>query len=108
MRTVIEYLLEKPANYSKETRPINLNFEDKIEFNNLSDLTAKLIRDGNLQSHYVDEYFRVRSDFSKEDLRQRFAELYTEGSNLVTDSKHKNDTVFFYIFERATPLRNVK
>ena len=105
MRKVVEYLLEKPANYSQETRPINLNFEDKIEFNNLSYLTADLIRFGNLQSHYVDQYFRVRSDFSKEDLRQRFAALYTEGVNLVADSEHKNDTVFFHIFESATPQK---
>ena len=26
--------------------------------------------------------------------------LYTEGVNLVADSEHKNDTVFFHIFER--------
>ena len=58
---------------------------------------------GNLQSHYVDEYFQVRSDFSKEDLRQRFVALYDEGRNLITDSEYKNDTVFFYIYERATP-----
>lgn len=105
MRKVVEYLFEKPANYSKETRPTNLNFEGKIEFNSLSHLPAKLIRDGNLQSHYVDEYFRMRSDFSKEDLRQRFVMFYTEGVNLVTDSDHKNDTIFFHIFERATPQK---
>jgi hypothetical protein len=105
MRKVVEYLLEKPANYSQETRPVNLNFEGKIEFNSLSNQTAELIRNGNLQSHYVDEYFRIRSDFSKEDLRQRFATLYTEGVGLITDSDHKNDTVFFHIFENATPRK---
>ena len=103
LRKVVEFLLSKTANYSKEILPINLNFEQKIVFNNLSRFPGQLLSFGNIQSHTIQEYFQYRSDFTKEDLRKRFVELYVEGLTMFEDSENKSDLVFFHIFDSATP-----
>lgn len=107
LKEVVEFLMEMHPQYHEPTRPDNLNFNEKIKFNKLSNRPANLLKEGDYQKGNVEEYFRVRSSFEKNELRNRFVALYTEGCQLLPDSDEKNDAVFFRILEKASP-RNAK
>ncbi len=105
LREVVEFIMKIEIDFRKESRPINLDFHDKIMFNNLSESPATLLKVGSYQKGNVDEYFQLKSDFTKEDLRQRFVELYNDGRNSIQDEEGKNDAIFFYIMYNSSPQR---
>jgi hypothetical protein len=105
LREVVEFIMKIEIDYRKESRPLNLDFHDKIQFNNLSELPANLLKVGSYQKGNVDEYFHLKSEFTKEDLRKRFVELYNDGIESLQNEVDKNDAIFFYIMESASPQK---
>jgi hypothetical protein len=103
LREVIEFLMRVDVEYIKANLPTNIDFNGKIVFNKLSEIPANFLTFGNYQRGNVEEYFKIRSDFQKEDLRLRFVDLYNEGLELIPNSDEKNDFVFFHILEKASP-----
>jgi len=102
MNQVIEYLLSIESPYIAEAIPEKPDFEKKIVFNKLSARPANLLRTGNYQASNLDEYFKYESQL-KEILKKIFNNIYEGGLKEVPNGDDKNDTVFFYILENASP-----
>jgi hypothetical protein len=102
MNQVIEYLLSIESSYIKEDIPDKPDFEKKIVFNKLSAYPANLLRTGGYQASNLDEYFKYESQL-KEILKKIFNNIYKRGLEVVPHGGDKNDTVFFYILENASP-----
>jgi hypothetical protein len=102
MNQVIEYLLSIESSYIKEDIPDKPDFEKKIVFNKLRAYPANLLRTGGYQASNLDEYFKYESQL-KEILKKIFNNIYKRGLEVVPHGGDKNDTVFFYILENASP-----
>ena len=102
MNEVINHLTSIKFSYTLEHIPYNPDFEKKILFNNLSDIVASWLKQGNYQNHIIKNYFKRNRSGLKNDLREIFSKLYSDGLKLVGNNK-ENDTVFLYILTNASP-----
>lgn len=103
MNQVVVHLqsIEKP--YKPEEIPDNIDFTKKIVFNGLTQPVADLLNVGRLQEYAVRDYFELNSDFTRSELRDKFNSIYTEALKVIDESETKNDEVFFYILNTASP-----
>ncbi|VVB78539.1 Uncharacterised protein [uncultured archaeon] len=102
---VIKFILERNEPYNFEEKYPDINFEKKLEFNHLSKSMASLLIKGNYQGYVVDDYFKLNSDFTKQELQKKFKKLYEEGLakyNLQTQA----DLIFLHILNNASPQKN--
>ena len=108
MAEVIKHILEIDVPYQQENIPQKPDFDEKIVFNTLSNSIGNLLKFGSYQEGALKEYFRLNSNFAKEDLRNKFNQLYKKGLTEIPDSVEKNDLIFYYILKGAYPTtRNV-
>ena len=101
---VIQYLLNNKKSYSLQQVLSAPDFQEKIEFNGLSDTrVAPLLHTASFQNSVVDDYFSAQSLGMKQDVRNIFRKLYEEGVEKFKDetSENKSDLIFFYILEHA-------
>ena len=98
---VIQYLLDLKNSYMPEQIKPNPNFERKIQFNQLNEVTASLLKTGRFHEHAVSEYFELNSKFSKNSLRDQFNGLYKSAKEKFSSA----DEIFFSILEEASPKR---
>lgn len=105
MREVVNHLLEIDTPVIPETIPNNPNFDSKLGFNGLSAEVSVFLNAGRIQHHTVKDYFELNSEFTKEDLRQIFSNLYEDGLSEIPNGPTKNDELFVFIAERASPKK---
>lgn len=103
LNDVIEYLIGLKDGFLVEKFPINPNFEEKIQFNSLSQNVATFLRYGSFQDGSLKEYFKLNSTFAKDDLKNTFVQLYQTAKQEIPDVENKNDLVFFEIVKKAYP-----
>ena len=105
LKEVINFILEqeKPLDF-QETYP-DIDFNKKIEFNNLSKTISSLLIKGNYQAYVVDDYFSLNSKFAKQKLQKKFKSFYEEAKGRF-DSKTQADLIFFDILKRAMPKKD--
>ena len=103
MNEVIKYILHIELPFQEEIFPEKPDFEQKIVFNNLSSNIASLLRFGSYQEGSLKDYFKLNSNFAKEDLRNKFNQLYKQGLSEIPDNDDKNDLVFLHIWKNASP-----
>lgn len=103
LNDVITYLLSNADSYSPEAIPKNPNFSDKIAFNNISPEVSSFLTYGTYQHHILKEYFKFNSDFLKEQLRNKFNDLYRRARETIESEENKSDLVFFEILKSASP-----
>lgn len=101
---VIEYILDNLESLIKIEKYVNPNFDQKIIFNNLDEKLETLLRMGSFQISIMNKFFKYNSKYTKQDLSNRFSNLYLEAKRLFTD---ENNQIFFYIFEFITPKTQV-
>jgi hypothetical protein len=106
MNEVINYLLRTDFPNQPENLPENPDFDMKIEFNNLSATVATFLKYSSFQEGELKNYFRLNSTFAKNELRNIFNQLYKKGLSEILETDNKNDLVFFYIMEKACPIKN--
>lgn len=104
LNEVVKHLMSYKGSYNISIIPENPNFDKKIEFNNLSKYIGTLLNNANHQSYILNEYFSSNSEFTKSDLRDIFNSLYQEALTSIEEQENKNDLVFFYILDKASPL----
>ncbi|MFW6046602.1 MAG: ABC-three component system protein [Candidatus Woesearchaeota archaeon] len=103
---VIDFLVNVQSNPSDITFPDEVNFENKIRFNGLSKSYGKILNTAFHQDHIINEYFRYNSRFAKEEIKEVFKKIYSEGlEEIPEDIDNKPDLVFEYILEEASPRK---
>ncbi|WP_163322361.1 ABC-three component system protein [Draconibacterium mangrovi] len=107
MTEVIKYTLQSEVNDSCEKIPDDPNFDNKINFNSLSKSVSEYLNAGRRQAYVISEYFSLQSNFVKDDLRKSFSSIYQKGISEIPESETKNDELFFYIRNQASPRNNV-
>ncbi len=103
LNEVIDYLISLKSGYKIDSFPVNPDFEEKLRFNLLSEPIVNLLQYGSYQNGALEEYFKVNSTFTKEDLKQTFYKLYQKALNDIDESEKKSDLIFLYILQNAYP-----
>jgi len=102
---VINYIIKNLKAFKSKEVILNPDFDKKIIFNNLSKGTSEFLNIGNYQVSSVDEFFKYNSNYTKQELRDRFKMLYEEGKEKIGDD---SDTIFYYILNEANPFPEKK
>jgi hypothetical protein len=100
---VISFVLDFEVQYSPENIPNDPDFDKKIQFNNLSKNVKRLLDNGRIQGYILDRYFNLNSNFTKDELRNKFTYLYSEAIKNIETIEDKSDLVFFKILKDASP-----
>jgi hypothetical protein len=103
MHEVIKHLLKIEVPSILEQIPDDINFDNKIVFNSLSRTISEYLNAGRRQNFAIKEYFELNSQFTKEELRNIFTGIYRKAVVEISDSPTKNDEIFQYILEIASP-----
>nr|WP_295898874.1 ABC-three component system protein [uncultured Bdellovibrio sp.] len=105
LNEVVHFLIQNMDVVSFKGKLVSPDFEDKIQFNGLGELTAAILRDGSYQVHVLEKYFGANAASLREDLRQIFNKIYKESIDIVkeTEELNKPDVIFLHIAESAFP-----
>jgi len=103
MDDVVNFLKERKVIKINEIIPANPNFDEKIVFNNLSEIISQFLNNGQRQNFAINDFFQLNSKFIKEDLREIFNSLYNEAIGIIPESETKNDEIYQYIVEKSSP-----
>lgn len=102
MNEVINFILNIESPYDTERIPERPDFNEKIVFNGLGERVSDLLKYGSFQEGSLKEFFKLNSNFAKEDMRNKFNQLYLSGIREIDEGDEKSDMVFFYILKNAT------
>ncbi len=99
LNEVIGYIMEKPLLSIRDNGITVPDWDEKIKFNNLSDLPANYLNNGYLQIGVLENYLKNNSNFLAEKLKERMRRLY-----LLEKSNGKSgDDLFWAIVNQASP-----
>lgn len=90
--------MELPLDINKEYDLVVPDFDEKIQFNGLSEITATYLNNGFLRVTYLNEYLSNNSDFVADELRDKLNEVY-----LQEKEKYSKDELFWNIVNRLSP-----
>ncbi|MEW4275375.1 ABC-three component system protein [Priestia megaterium] len=104
LNQAVEYLMHSERDFSLDTFVENPDFEYKIVFNKLSHQVANLLNVASYQTGDLETYFENTGEYVKNELKMRFAKLYKESKEVISE-KDSNyaDQRFFYILNNASP-----
>lgn len=106
LNEVVKELLSVPVDYSAERIPSNPNFDQKLEFNELSDTISTLLKTGSYSEGDLENFFRLDDGFQKESLRLLFSKYYEEGIEKYGDND--GDAVFYHILTSSSKTYHSK
>ena len=106
MSEVVKHIMNVENPYKEGVISDDPNFGKKVQFNNLSNFNEGLLNSSRIQSYIINDYFELNSDFTREELRAKFNGLYLKGIKEIKTKENKNDQVFLYILEKASPRQN--
>jgi len=98
LNEVIGYIMKLRLDKGDMAKVILPNLDEKIKFNNLSELIACLLNNGYFQLHFLNEYLSNNSDFLADSLRDKMNEIYTQEKN-----EKNGDDLFWAIVDCASP-----
>jgi hypothetical protein len=101
MRDVVQYLVNIKTTPSKELIPENPDFNKKIVFNKLSNITAGYLKCNRANEYAIKDYFQLNSNYAKEELRNIFSGLYKDAVQKLPESDDKPDCIFWYIYDKS-------
>jgi len=105
---VINHLNSIEAPFLPESFTPNPDFNKKIVFNRLSAAIATMLEYGRINNYVIRDYFQNNSDFTKDHLRNKFANLYADAvanSPLAELDGTYNDAIFVSILDKAAPKK---
>lgn len=102
---VVDFLIKNMDVVPFKGKLVSPDFEDKIQFNGLGEVSAGILRDGSYQVHVLEKFFGNSAASLREDLKQIFNNLYKVATATIegTNEPHKPDLIFFHIAESAFP-----
>jgi hypothetical protein len=95
---VISYIMRLPLPEDDEPEIRYPDWDEKIEFNNLSEHVAKYLNNGCIQLSSLNKYLKNNSDFLADSLRDKMNEIYIQEKK---DSS--GDDLFWAIVNCASP-----
>ncbi len=98
LREIISYIMTLPL--PKDDKPeVKLpDWDEKIEFNNLSKYVSRFLNNGCIQLHSLENYLKNNSDFLADSLRDKMNEIY------IQEKKNScGDELFWAIVKCASP-----
>ncbi|WP_460383788.1 ABC-three component system protein [Pseudomonas amygdali] len=102
---VIKHILETPSPFSRNSKLISPDFDEKIVFNDLEH-NGDWLRAKQREVWQIDDYFSKNSDFAKQTLRDSLAAYYAESVISVPSASagsSAGDLRFAYILEKIAP-----
>lgn len=101
LNEVVDHIMELPLTLVEENIVVP-NWEEKIQFNQLSETIAQYLEIASYQLHNLEEYLSNNSSFAAESLRERVSEVYIQEKE-----KYSGNHLFMKLVERLSP-RNVQ
>lgn len=103
LNEVVTHILNLPAkNYTDELYVPD--FDEKIKFNGLSKIIARRLDSAAINYGDVEVYFENQGDFLREDIKNRFKQLYDEAKNKINkEEENFADRRYMYILEKSMP-----
>lgn len=98
LNEVITYIMGIPLVKSIEPDLKLPNWEEKIKFNHLSNITARYLENAYYQITNLEKYLTNNSDFLADELRNKMNEIYLKERETYT-----GDDLFWRIVESASP-----
>jgi len=98
LNEVIGYIMQLPLNQGDPAKIIRPDWDEKIKFNQLSELVASLLDHGYIQLHSLNEYLANNSDFLADSLRDKMNRIYDQEKSQKT-----GDDLFWSIVDCACP-----
>ncbi len=99
----IKYILDRQDEFNFEDSLVVPDFDGKIKFNSLSPWVGHYLTTASYQNGDLEEYFAANSDFIREELKQKFRDLYEEAKEIIPDSSVDfSDQRFLYILKEAS------
>jgi hypothetical protein len=100
--SILDDIIKIILNFSFDTNidgnMILPNWNEKIKFNGLSDVTKELLNSGSLWLHKLDDYLDNQADFLAEELCKKMRELYQ-----TEKKKYSQDELFFRMIQEMIP-----
>lgn len=110
MNEVIRHIMSYVGTTIQENYEYEPNFDEKIKFNALSRYVSSVLEAKIRDSYILDEYFKRNSEYTRNEIRDRFRTLYEqakiETQDTSIDKNRTPDSIFFYIVGKAIPKRD--
>lgn len=103
LNETIRYIME--CDYTDLSSKLGVpDFGNKIIFNKLGETIEKFLTVASYQIGDLDKYFKVNSDYAKNELKLRFQEMYEESKRVIPDSmlEYSGDERFLFILKTAS------
>lgn len=103
LNDVINHILNLPAkNYDDDLYVPD--FDEKIKFNGLNKIISRRLEAASINSGDLEIYFDNQGDFLREDIKNRFKDLYLESKNKIKDDEENfADRRYIYILGKSMP-----
>lgn len=98
LNEVVGYIMQMPLGIDGNNNMILPDWDEKIEFNNLSKKVDDLLINGHIQVYSLEEYLLNNSDFLADSLRDKLNEVY-----LQEKESKSGDDLFWAIVGRLSP-----
>ncbi len=104
LNKVVKHIMNLTFEVRKPLGAARPGFVEKIQFNSLSTDVASFLVMGEFHIGALQQYFEFEPDL-KTRLQEKFSGLYERGKKeIIGNHQERNDEIFFYIFEKSTPL----
>ena len=107
LREVVDHVLTTKKPISQTSLLRVPDFEEKIQFNGLTQHVATLLRVGSYQNEAIADYFSMNSTFARQQLRDHLAAQYLESRHRIEDAvanvEEVGDLVFFDVLASLAP-----
>ncbi len=99
LKEVIDHIMSLPLPDVKDSDIVVPNWDDKIQFNQISEIPARYLNNGYLMIGDLENYLNNNSSFLAESLKVKIRQIYDSGkqNNLV------GDEMFWFIVAEASP-----
>ncbi|MBE5966960.1 MAG: hypothetical protein E7255_08345 [Lachnospiraceae bacterium] len=98
LNEVIYYIMQIPIKKNGNYKIIVPDWDNKIKFNNLSEMIADILMNGCIQKYSLEEYLSNNSDFIADSLRDKLNEIYYEEKETKS-----GDDLFWAMVGRLSP-----
>lgn len=106
LNEVVNHILNLPAKDYTDDLYVP-DFDEKIKFNGLSKIIARRLDSAAINYGDVEVYFENQGDFLRDDIKNRFKQLYNEAKNKISNEEENfADRRYMYILEKSMPREN--
>jgi len=98
LNEVIGHIMELPIQPNVEGKMVLPDWDEKIQFNKLSDTVAGYLNTASFQLHNLESYLSDNSDFVADELRDKINEVYQQEK-----ARSSGDQLFMSMVEQLSP-----